>query len=107
MYAMMHGARPVALNAIDSRFRPCVYKIQAPTPASREAAVASAARNVLVPVISHLPFSAACVQAGIASGEAHYFAAIAALPNNAAPMQGIQVGHSSAAAIVALRAGDG
>ena len=49
----------------------------------------------------------ACVQAGIASVEADYSAAIAALPNDAARTQGIQVGQASAAAIVALRAGDG
>jgi hypothetical protein len=107
MYAMMHVAIHDALNAIDGRFRPYVFKVPGPTAASREAAVASAARNVLVPVISQLPFSAACVQAGIASVEADYSAAIAALPNNAATMNGIQIGHSSAAAIVALRAGDG
>jgi hypothetical protein len=96
-----------ALNAIDRRFRPYVYNVQGPTGASRPAAVASAARNVLVPVISELPFTAACVQAGIASVEADYAAAIAALPNNAARMQGIQVGQASAAAINALRTGDG
>ena len=107
LYAMMHVAIHDALNAIDRRFRPYVFNVQGPAGASREAAVASAARNVLVPVISKFPFSAACVQAGIASVEADYAAAIAALPNNAARMQGIQVGQSSAAAIVALRAGDG
>ena len=107
MYAMMHVAIHDALNAIDRRFRPYVFNVQGPAGASREAAVASAARNVLVPVISELPFSAACVQAGIASVEADYAAAIAALPNNAARMQGILVGQSSAAAIVVLRAGDG
>jgi hypothetical protein len=47
------------------------------------------------------------VQDGIATVEADYSAAIAALPNNAARMRGILVGQSSAAAIVALRAGDG
>jgi PAP2 superfamily/Dockerin type I domain len=107
MYAMMHVAIHDALNAIDRRFRPYAYDVQGPTGASREAAVASAARNVLVPVISELPFGAACVQAGIASVEADYSAAIAALPNNAARMQGIMVGQSAAAAINALRAGDG
>ena len=56
MYAMMHVAIHDALNAIDRRFRPYVFNVQGPTGASREAAVASAARNVLVPVISELPF---------------------------------------------------
>ncbi|HYO83119.1 MAG TPA: vanadium-dependent haloperoxidase, partial [Bryobacteraceae bacterium] len=107
MYAMMHVAIHDALNAIDRRFHPYVFTAQGPAGASREAAVASAARNVLVSVISELPFSPACVQAGIASVETHYSAALAALPNNAARTQGIQVGQSSAAAVNALRAGDG
>jgi hypothetical protein len=107
LYAMMHVAIHDALNAIDGRFRPYVYNVQGPTGASREAAVASAARNVLVPVIGQFPSGAACVQAAIARAEADYSAAIAALPNNAAVMQGIQVGQASAAAIVALRVGDG
>jgi hypothetical protein len=107
MYAMMHIAIHDALNAIDRRFHPYVYKAQGPAGASREAAVASAARNVLLPVIKELPFDAMCVQAGINSVEADYKAAIGALPNNAATMQGVQVGESSAAAIVKLRSADG
>ncbi len=107
LYAMMHVAIHDALNAIDRRFQPYVFNVQGPAGASREAAVASAARNVLVSVISQLPASAACVQAGIASVEADYSAAIAALPNNSARLQGILVGQSSAAAIIALRAADG
>jgi hypothetical protein len=111
MYAMMHVAIHDALNAIDRRSRPYVFNAQGPAGASREAAVASAARNVLVPVISKLPateYTPACVQAGIASVEADYAAAIAALPNNNdARTLGIQVGQASAAAIVALRSGDG
>ena len=58
LYAMMHVAIHDALNAIDRRFRPYVFNVQGPAGASREAAVASAARNVLVPVISELPFPA-------------------------------------------------
>lgn len=107
LYAMMHVAIHDALNAIDRRFRPYVFNVQGPAGASREAAAASAARNVLVPVISALPFSAACVQAGIASVEADYAMALLAIPNGLAKTQGIQLGQASGAAIVALRAGDG
>jgi hypothetical protein len=107
LYAMMHVAIHDALNAIDRRFRPYAFDAQGPTGASREAAVASAARSVLVPVIGQFPVSPACVQAGIASVEADYSAAIAALPDDATRMQGIQLGQSAAAAIVALRANDG
>jgi hypothetical protein len=107
MYAMMHGAIHDALNAIDRRFRPYVYNVQGPTGASREAAIASAARNVLMPVIKELPFDPPCVAAGIASVEADYVAALLAIPNGFAKTQGIELGQASAAAIVALRAGDG
>lgn len=107
LYAMMHVAIHDALNAIDRRFRPYVFDVQGPTGASRSAAVASAARKVLVPVISQLPFPPACVKAGIASVEADYFAAISAVPDGAAKTLGIILGQTSAAAIFALRAGDG
>jgi hypothetical protein len=107
MYAMMHVAIHDALNAINPRFRPYVFNVPGPAGASPEAAVASAARNVLVRAISELPSPAACVQAGIDSVEADYSAAIAALPNDAARMQGILLGQSAAAAINASRAGDG
>src|SRR5206468_7080088 len=75
--------------------------------ASRDAAVAAAARDVLVPLIGQIPFPPPCLQAGIASVEADYTAALAAVPGGAAKTQGIQIGQASAAAILALRAGDG
>jgi hypothetical protein len=106
-YAMMHVAIHDALNAIDRRFRPYAFDAQGPTGASREAAVASAARDVLVPVINQLPFPPECLQAGIASVEADYAASLAAVPNGTAKADGIQIGQASAAAILALRAGDG
>ena len=107
MYAMMHIAIHDALNAVDRRFRPYAYNAHGPAGASLEAAVASAARDVLVKVISEFPFPPVCVQAGIASVQADYVAAIGALPDNPAKMQGILVGQSSAAAIIELRVGDG
>jgi hypothetical protein len=107
LYAMMHVSIHDALNAIDRRFRPYVFDVQGPTGASGPAAVASAARNVLIPVINRLPFPAACVQAGIASVEADYSAAISAVPDGVAKTQGINLGQASAAVIVALRANDG
>ena len=82
LYAMMHVAIHDALNAIDRRFRPYAFDVQGRRwRVSGDAAVASAARNVLVPLISQLPFPPACVQAGIASVEADYAAALAAIPN--------------------------
>ena len=78
--------------------------------ASPDAAVAAAARDVLVPLIGQLPLelvSPSCIDAGVASVEADYTAALAAIPDNPAKAQGIAVGQAAAAAILALRAADG
>lgn len=107
LYAMMHVAIHDALNAIQRRFRPYFFNALGSMGASRQATIASAARNVLVPVISRLPFSAECVAAGVASVEADYAASLAAVPDGAAKTEGIQIGEASATAILWLRAGDG
>ena len=52
---MMHLAIHDALNAIDRRFRPYALDMQAPPGASRDAAVATAAHDVLVPLLTQLP----------------------------------------------------
>jgi hypothetical protein len=110
IYAMMHIAIHDALNAIDRRSRPYTFDMQAEAGASRDAAVAAAARDVLVPLIGQLPLELvpqSCIDAGVASVEADYTEALAAIPDNQAKAQGIAVGHASAAAILALRAADG
>ena len=48
-----------------------------------------------------------CIDAGVASVEADYTAALAAIPDDQAKAQGIAVGQAAAAAILALRADDG
>ena len=50
IYAMMHVAIHDALNAIDRRSRPYALDLQAEAGASPDAAVAAAARDVLVPL---------------------------------------------------------
>jgi hypothetical protein len=55
LYAMMHVAIHDALNAIDRRFRPYTFDQQVAPGASPEAAVAAAARDVLVPLLGQLP----------------------------------------------------
>jgi hypothetical protein len=110
LYAMMHIAIHDALNAINRRFRPYTFDQPAQPGASPEAAVAAAARDVLVPLLGQLPrelASQACSDAGVASIEAAYSAALAALPDAPAKAQGIAVGQAAAAAILALRATDG
>ena len=55
IYAMMHVAIHDALNAIDRRFRPYTFDKQVEPGASPDAAVAAAARDVLVPLLGQLP----------------------------------------------------
>ena len=110
IYAMMHVAIHDALNAIDRRSRPYAFDAQADPAASPDAAVAAAARFVLVPLIAQLPLelhSQLCIDLGAASVEAAYTTALAAIPDGVAKTQGIAVGRAAAAAILALRAADG
>jgi hypothetical protein len=109
LYATMHVAIHDALNAIDRRSRPYAFKTRARRGTSPDAAVASAARNVLVPLIRQIPapFSQACVDAGVASVETSYATALAAIRAGSAKTRGIELGQAAAAAILALRADDG
>jgi hypothetical protein len=109
MYAMAHIAMHDALNAIDRRSRPYAADFQAPPGASEVAAVAAAARDVLVSQIALLPapFPQPCRDGGVARVEADYAAALGAIPDTPAKALGIGVGQTAAAAIVARRAADG
>ena len=109
IYAMMHVAIHDALNAIDRRSRPYAFDAQAEAGTSPDAAVAAAARGVLVPLIRQLPLELtvqACIDAGVASVEAAYATALAAIPDQG-KAQGIAVGQAAAAAILDSRAEDG
>jgi PAP2 superfamily protein len=123
IYAMMHVAIHDALNAIDRRSRPYAFDRRAAPGASPDAAVAAAARDVLVRLILELPldpldipYTQDCINAGVASVEAAYKAALAAIPGQAerrrsrddqAKAQGIAVGQAAADAILQRRADDG
>jgi hypothetical protein len=107
MYAMVHTAVHDAVNAIDRRSRPYAFAANVNGPVSVDAAVAAAARDVLVAVIAGLPESPACVAAGVAEANTLYAAALMAIPNGPAKTAGVAVGQAAAAAIVALRKGDG
>jgi hypothetical protein len=69
--------------------------------------VAAAARDVLVAGINQIPFPPDCLAAGVASVQADYVAALAAIPDDGARASGITIGQAAAAAILALRSGDG
>jgi hypothetical protein len=110
VYAIMHIAIHDALNVIDRQFRPYAFDKPAMPGASPEAAVAAAARDVLVPLLRQLPselVAQTCIDAGVASVEADHAAALAAIPNTPAKAQGIAVGQAAAAAVLAMRATDG
>ena len=110
LYAAMHVAIHDALNAIDRRSRPYAFKTGAKPGASPDAAVAAAARDVLVPLLQQLPapFSDCVAASGaVATVDAAYAAALGAIPDGRAKRQGVALGQAAAAAILALRAGDG
>ena len=110
LYAMTHVAIHDALNAIHRRSRPYAYSARARRGASPDAAVAAAARDVLVPVLGELSKNLvpqACVDAAVASVEADYAAALSAIRDGRAKRRGIAVGRAAAAAILFLRASDG
>ena len=109
IYAMMHIAIHDALNAIDRRFQPHTYDKKAEPGTSPDAAVAAAAHDVLVPLIKQLPpelLKPGCIDAGVASTETAYTAALAAIPDSPAKTQGVALGQATAAAILKARAGD-
>jgi hypothetical protein len=109
LYASMHLAVHDALNAIDRRSRPYALATRQRLPgASLDAAVAAAARDVLVPLLQQLPapFSD-CAAAGVASVETDYAAALATITDGPAKTQGVQLGRAAAATLLAVRTGDG
>ena len=110
MYAMTNLAIHDALNAIDRRSHPYAFAATVHSRTSPEAAVAAAARDVLVTLLAQIPtppFTQACIDAGVASIEADYADALAALPDGSGKTRGIALGQAAAAAILALRAADG
>ena len=110
MYAMTHLAIHDALNAIDRRSRPYAFDATAKRRTSPDAAVAAAARAVLVTLLEQLPQPFAdCVVdlEAVDVVEADYAKALDQIPDGPAKTRGIELGRAAAAAILALRAADG
>jgi PAP2 superfamily len=107
LYAMTHVAIHDALNAIDSRSDPYAFDGEAKRRTSPDAAVAAAARHVLVSLLRQLPVTPACIDAGVASVEGDYAAALDAIPDGRTKARGLELGQAAAAAILVLRAADG
>jgi hypothetical protein len=95
--AILHAAIHDAVNAIDQRFEPYTPGLTAAPRASVDAAVAAAARGVLVAL---LPEQASVV-------EAAYNGALAAIPDGSAKSAGISLGQTAAHATMKRREGDG
>jgi hypothetical protein len=109
LYAMMHIAVHDALNAIDRRSRPYALDIGTLPRACPDAAVATAAHDVLVPVLKELPdaFAAADIEAAVDMVETAYTGALATVPDGKAKKQGTYIGGAAAAVINAMRVDDG
>lgn len=86
-----------AVNAITREYQPYAGTITAPPGASSDAACVAAAHRVL----------RAFVPAAAAALDAERDTALAAIPDGAAKDHGIEVGEAAAAALIALRSGDG
>src|SRR5262245_32493881 len=95
--AMVHLAIFDSVNAIDRRFTPYVVEPLADAAASPEAAAAAAAHAMLVNLYPGR-------QADL---DAAYAASLASIPDGTPKTEGIAVGESAAAMIVALRSSDG
>ena len=86
-----------AVNAIDKDFEPYLGTITSPSGASPDAAAVAAAHAVLE---NYFPGDASALDAA-------YAASLAGIPNGSAKQDGIAVGEAAAAALIALRTGDG
>jgi hypothetical protein len=86
-----------AVNSITGEYEPYVEPIDAPAGSSAEAAAAKAAHDVLV---NYFPGAAGTLDAALAS-------TLAGLPDGASKDDGVAVGAAAAAAMIALRTGDG
>jgi hypothetical protein len=95
--AYMNLAVYNAVNAIDGRFRPYKYSLNAPAGASADAAVVEAGYRMLVYL---LPDQATFLTA-------QYNSSLAAIPDGDAKTKGQILGLASANALIALRANDG
>ena len=107
---MVQGAVYDAVNAIGpARYRPYLLKQRAGAKASVDAAVATAAYDVLSELVStapeRVPFPG---RAGLlATLSTEYGASLDAIDDNAFKMQGVSVGHAAAKAMLDAREGDG
>jgi len=95
--ASMHGAMYDAVNSVDPRYEAFRFPVQAPAGASKEAAAATAAHDVLAGIIPpQRPQFDAALKASLAN-----------IPDGQAKTDGIAVGKAVAEKMLAWRATDG
>ena len=103
--AMTHAAVHDAVNAVDRRYRSYSSLALSSPGAHPDAAVAAAARTVLLSQFNALiPFGFPSQEPDINTA---YSITLAAIPNGTAKTLGIAAGEAAAAQILTLRAGDG
>ncbi len=108
IFAMMHLAIHDALNAIVRRSKPYAFDIRPVRGADPDAAVITAAHDVLTSALADLPAEfGKGVPAAVGQVEVAYSAAIAAVPEGKAKRQGEALGRAAAAVMNALRIDDG
>ena len=95
--AIMHVAIYDAVNSIDHQYAPYISFVDVHPRASKDAAVAAAARDALV----------ALFPAQQATFETKYTAALSAITDGAAETDGIAAGKAAASRILAARTNDG
>jgi hypothetical protein len=109
--AIVEGAVYDAVNAIKGGHDAYLKGLKAPTSASKGAAAATAAHDVLIGLVDQAPLTAtltADVKSAIkARLDAEYASSLAEIPAGQAKVKGIEVGAQAAAAMLANRAGDG
>lgn len=96
-FAYVDVAMYDAVNSIDHRFQPFAVRVPASRGASKDAAAASAAHDVLA---HYFPSQAATFDASLATS-------LAAIPDGQSKTDGMNIGKAVAAQWLALRAGDG
>ena len=96
-FAYVDVAMYDAVNSIDERFQPFAVNVPAPRGASKDAAAASAAHDVLT---HYFPAQTATFDAALANS-------LAAIPDGQSKTDGITVGKAVAAQWLTLRDGDG
>src|SRR5689334_14696521 len=106
---MVAGTVYDAVNAITPKhFRPYLLTRRFSAAASTDAAVATAAHEVLRNIVSTAPSLSATARDGaLQSLAASYASSLADVPDGPFEGQGIDAGHAAAAAMIAAREGDG